>query len=536
MTELRARAWVLDDIPEFPEQELPSLCRGPNVGLCLSGGGTRSFCASIGYLRGLHHLGLLDRVRYIGAVSGGSWATVPYSFWERGPADDDELFGPILGPDLLREDVLERELSPVELAACATRKFRRALFDELPKEGPGAAWVGAVGEIFLEPLGLYDPVRVRSYSYDHQTRAALLARQPAGVGISAEDFVLLRPDRPFPVIQSTLLGPAGYGDLNRFDAVSLQFTPLYVGCPVTYEVELDYRHGVQLRRNIGGGLIEPFAFGGAGPLEIGGALHEYALPGLEATGELAFMAGTSSTAYASAIQWVPELRHREARRVPSARCWPWRTDKGLETELWEIGDGGLIENYGLLPLLQRGVDTAIVAINTVQPLDLDYVPGRDSCKDHIDAYLPPLFGVHEHNRGLVLDRNQVFPTAELDELVRALQAAKRAGDPLIVVREHELLDNPWWRIRGGRKVRVVWIYLDRAARFEARLPQETAKAIAAGHRWPRFGPCHRFPNYDTIDQNLFELVQLTPYQVRLLTELCSWMILDQRELFGALLG
>lgn len=534
MVDLRARAWLLDDVLEFPEWELPSLRRRPNVGLCLSGGGTRSLCASIGYLRAFHALGMLDRVRYLGAVSGGAWTAVPYSFWQRGPADDAGLFGPIIGPKHLREDMLQLELPDTELAACAVKNFRRALLDDLPREGAGAAWVGAVGEIFLAPFGLYDRRRPRSYSLDEATRSALLARQPAQAGLQPDDFTLLRPNRPFPVIQSTLMGPGGVGELRRFDAVSLQFTPLYVGCPVNTQVELDYPRGARLQRTIGGGLIEPFAFGSVGPRAVGGAIHDYPVAELDPARELAFMAGTSSTAYASAIQWVPEF-HGQSRHVPTARCWPRRTDDGLETELWELGDGGLIENYGLLPLLQRGVDTAIVLINTMQPVDLEYVPGEDSPSKRIDVYLPALFGVQEPQTGLELARNQVFPSSEYAELVLALQAAKRAGDPLVVVREHELLDNRWWGIRGGRKVRVAWVYLDRVARFEAELPDDTARAIRAGHRRPRLGPCRGFPNYDTVDENFLDLVQLTPYQVRLLTQLCSWTVLDQRALFEELL-
>lgn len=534
MAELRARAWILDEDLEFPEQSLPWLQDRPNVGLCISGGGTRSMCAAIGYLRGLHQLGLLERVRYLGAVSGGAWASVPYAFWERGPADDAELLGPLLDPSQLTREVLEAEIPATELSACATQSFQRALFDDIVDERPGAAWIGAVGEVFLAPFGLYDPSRPRCVSLDATTRDQLLARQDSSESLCAEDFALLRAGRPFPVIQSTLMGPSAAGELRQVEPISLQFTPLYVGCPTALDVELSYHRGETLRRRIGGGLIEPFAFGGMGPLTISGELADYSLAELDDARDLAFMLGTTSTAYAAAIQKLPELEANSGR-VPAASCWPRRTDDGLETELWEIGDGGLIDNYGLLPLLQRGIDTAIVLVNSKLPVDLDYVPGQESYKDHIDAYLPALFGVCEDQDGLALGRNQVFPTSELGELVAALQAAKRAGDPLVVVREHELLDNEWWRIRGGRKLRVAWVYLERVARFEAQLPAETARAIVDGHRKLRVGPCKRFPNYETIGANFGDLVRLTPYQVKLLTGLCSWMVLDQRELFESLL-
>jgi hypothetical protein len=331
-----------------------------------------------------------------------------------------------------------------------------------------------------------------------------------------------------------LLGPSASGEVQRFAPVSLQFTPLYVGCPVRHEVELEYRFGVRVHRDIGGALVEPVAFGGDGPLEVRGAVGDYAFDGLASARELAFMAGTSSTAYAGVIQHIPELERNNARRVPLARCWPHHTDKGLESETWEIGDGGLTENYGLLPLLQRGVETVIVLINTETPLDLEYVPGQGSYKKHIDHYLPPYFGVYEETPGLALMHNQVFPTADFAELVTALQVAKRAGEPVVVVREHELLANDWWRIRGGRKVRVAWVYLDRVARFEAQLPADTARAIKMGNLKPQLGPCQGFPNYATIDQNFLGLVQLTPYQVRLSTQLMSWIVLDQREVFEGL--
>jgi hypothetical protein len=46
------------------------------VGICLSGGGSRAASASMGELRGLRALGLLDKVSVLSTVSGGSWAGV----------------------------------------------------------------------------------------------------------------------------------------------------------------------------------------------------------------------------------------------------------------------------------------------------------------------------------------------------------------------------------------------------------------------------------------------------------------------------
>jgi hypothetical protein len=65
-----------------------------NVGLCLSGGGTRACCAGMGQLRALASLqangkSLLSQIKALSTVSGGSWLGVPYQYMPAaGPADD----------------------------------------------------------------------------------------------------------------------------------------------------------------------------------------------------------------------------------------------------------------------------------------------------------------------------------------------------------------------------------------------------------------------------------------------------------------
>lgn len=65
-----------------------------NVGLCLSGGGTRACCAGMGQLRALASLqangkSLLSQIKALSTVSGGSWLGVPYQYMPAsGPTDD----------------------------------------------------------------------------------------------------------------------------------------------------------------------------------------------------------------------------------------------------------------------------------------------------------------------------------------------------------------------------------------------------------------------------------------------------------------
>lgn len=69
-----------------------------NVGLCLSGGGTRACNAGMGQLRALASIqangsSLLSQIRAISSVSGGSWLSVPYQYMPASGATDAAYLG-----------------------------------------------------------------------------------------------------------------------------------------------------------------------------------------------------------------------------------------------------------------------------------------------------------------------------------------------------------------------------------------------------------------------------------------------------------
>eukprot|EP00966_Prymnesium_polylepis_P025825 595345-Prymnesium_polylepis.1 len=91
---LSSRAWnPAPGTPVYPETAL--LAGRPSTGLAFSGGGSRAMVAGLSQLAALHQLGLLEHVTYITGISGGSWATLVYSFAQLGApgvaANDTEL-------------------------------------------------------------------------------------------------------------------------------------------------------------------------------------------------------------------------------------------------------------------------------------------------------------------------------------------------------------------------------------------------------------------------------------------------------------
>src|SRR5580700_11294480 len=71
-----------------------------NVGVCLSGGGSRALTAGMGQLRALTKLvaangqSLLAQVKALSTVSGGSWIGVPFIYLPPGSPSDAAYLGP----------------------------------------------------------------------------------------------------------------------------------------------------------------------------------------------------------------------------------------------------------------------------------------------------------------------------------------------------------------------------------------------------------------------------------------------------------
>ena len=121
--EVAVRTWIVDAesdiaLPEIADDELavPLLSERASFGVAFSGGGTRSATASLGQLRGLHKLGWLQRARYISSNSGGSWATVPYTYLPSS-ISDEQFLGSYISPEALNDGNLSPsvvdELAPI---------------------------------------------------------------------------------------------------------------------------------------------------------------------------------------------------------------------------------------------------------------------------------------------------------------------------------------------------------------------------------------------------------------------------------------
>ena len=316
-----AKAWQNNENGfKFPEADLPNISSKPKTGISFSGGGSRSYIASLGYLSALRDLDLIDNIRYIVGVSGGSWATIVYSYFQNDDIDDDTLLGPIISPS----DIVYGDLK--DMADGCARGFQgfsssgghivpmagKSIFtlgetDEKDYKEPNFdLWSAFVQYVYLDPSGIERGI---PFTLDDDSLQDLRSRNPT---LSDASFYLLRKQqaanvscrsvdesdiqdcrdkinvRPVPIVGSTLIGPSDMEPFtpdNRNYSI-LEFTPLSAGVAFSLKVVYKtissdtsnalierkaYRQdgGVmfstnhQTRAVTVGGLVEPFCFGGS---------------------------------------------------------------------------------------------------------------------------------------------------------------------------------------------------------------------------------------------------------------------------------
>ncbi len=260
---------------EPPEKAALDAAGRGAVGVAFSGGGTRAAAAAVGQLRGLRHNGWLDRdVRYIAAVSGGSWAAVPFTY---GDADLDLLLGQVRPPGELTPAVVKAELPEGSLlrsierskllapaavegakiwaqaeiegrdVSPAIRAFTRRFLNGSTRE----TYANLLGRLFIEPH-VTDGTELR-YTWNEASMDAIKALNPQ---LSVTEFLRATDERPFLIAGGTIIAPHPAYEYPRL--IPVEYTPYYTGVRQQYGASL------------GGVYVSPYAYDVAGADQIEG--------------------------------------------------------------------------------------------------------------------------------------------------------------------------------------------------------------------------------------------------------------------------
>jgi len=502
--------------------------------LCVSGGGTRSMSNTLGALRALEHLGLMDRFDAISSVSGGAWASAIYMFANK---SKEEILGDYKTPwrpDLLTPRFLVWQPSVIGTAASGSMKdfLKRDLSIHSKLQ---TLWGRFVSRTILAPAGLDDN--------DHFMAAneeAVRRIKRDNPSLEDQPFVVPHPGRPKVFVMSgTIMAPPGY-EATGWNAVSMQMSPDYTGSPfypddgkVVYREEFRIGHPFT-RYNysvwVGGGFVETFAFGGEapeGPQQGGG--EGVTLPPPQVPFTLADALAISSAAFGKLLAPAQDLG---VKTDPQALIWP--VLKGhQDARTYLMGDGGNLENAGLLAMLQRGARRMVWLMNTDTALSSEepfcWVDlASDSHWDprgKVTDQVTDKFGFGHDSMATWLAGNQVFAKEDLPPLLCKLQGLIREGRPAVVRQKHRLLPNSWWGIRGGYDVEIMYVYNAPCKDFSDRLPERTRKMLESGSE----GPFAHFPYYKTTFQNEYEFTALTRSQITLLAALTEYSVLENAD-------
>ncbi len=528
---------------------IPPIPVSSGVGVCLSGGGSRAASASMGELRGLRHLGLLDKVAMLSTVSGGTWAGLTFTYLPPGISDDDFLGGVVPDPHNLTwthqsGDDPARALDVLADHALGSLCTRIGLVEFLAKaaellvqyrDSPHVLWCRAVGALILEPFGLGDITQRGSpatyYSDTLEWLETTILGDGRNPGLQAADFHLVqKPGRPRLVTNSTLFYPAGVRlrrpapgssalEPNPFEASSTG-----VGVPRPFE------------GGIGGGFVDPFAFGGQAPtaapvqdrVQLATPPQRFSLSDIAGTSSSAFV-GPLIEYFSAHEPWLEDID-------PLYLYWPVMPGGRLPAQPYYIGDGGNLENTGIMALLRRKIARIIAFVHAETPLSWDPVAKAVV----VDGQLPPLFGVQPKVPGQPYQPypkpttpvspaaspfryNQVFPTQAFYSLIDQLWKVYQAGGSAVCLQAGlTVQDNAYFGIEGVGPVDVLWIYTNPVTAWRNRLSDTVRLGMD-------FEPLlyKPFPNYDTVLQ-----LHLVPRQVNLLAHLSCWNVINEQPIGG----
>lgn len=553
----------------FPEQGIPAIARKPNLGVCFSGGGNRSAAATLGELRALFHTGILQQVRYVSAVSGGSWGSGPWVFLQDAtPEKDLEFLGRAKRPSELTLSDFTEVPSGSFAESLANADFPRtiavhALFHSYGDEG----YANEIARIYLDrhfSKGLN--VRQRFPVYDAATLAGILKRNPQ---LTKDDFLVCTPGRPYFIAGAAIVRRARPLWALERRMIPAELTTNYSGVHGFFPVTKGPFQPPEIP--VGGGYSENVIYDGI-PIalqRVNAAVPTWKVRSKMARDSFFFckmsprfsLADMLAAAGAAPSAALPSLA--DAAGTPE---FNYVTPEALpEVERAELmhTDGGAVENLGIVPLLARGVKNIIVFANS----EKSYKPpvwneARKAFEG--DEFRPQslnvLFGRgnpcgvpwNVQRRQMVMDHVIEDPEgAKFRKLQQVFDQAARRNLPLIHWDTYRVRTNDYHQIQGGWDVRICWIYLGpplSEGEGSSPTPQmaaltETSWFAEIENNNPKLAcflrkrrDLQNFPHYATFFNNKPYIIDLTNVQVNALAHFSGYPVLLYSDRIKSFLG
>ncbi|MCP4213201.1 MAG: hypothetical protein GY765_01035 [bacterium] len=242
-----------------------------NVGICLSGGGSRAMTAGMGQLLGLKTLtnekgNLLGQARSLSTVSGGSWVGVTFQYLKDNGCSDDDYLGPYTPASDLKASQLDQLPKTTIGYRCTSGFSPLHLFLELCyllslKVPKNLIWQNLVGHHILKYYGLYTPgvfshTPNSLFTYNSETHKKDITGPNPKLADETAHYIASGPGRirrPFLICNSSMFVSVPGTDYKYM--VPVQTTPFFTGIVSTPPEAT----GAD-KRPVGGGGVTSFAF------------------------------------------------------------------------------------------------------------------------------------------------------------------------------------------------------------------------------------------------------------------------------------
>jgi hypothetical protein len=540
----------------FPELSdgpfgIPALQRKANIGIGVSGGGLRAVFLGLGYLRGMHMLGHLNKARYLGGASGGSFAVALTTYTD--PKKLSKNLGEYVPPHHLTHKKMLASVGGsgaflyplchmdptfyqryLEILA-APQNYEVANIKTAAGRGKESGLARTIAMIAFNyitaggkgnskfPVGQFNST-VTSLG----TRGNIHHRiRKEAKRLGLEVFVTDSSETPFPIITSNIFDPK----VAKFVFTPLEFTPLYSGAPLGLNGTSPYT---------GQGLVEPLGFNG----EVVVHPNRSAQTGDVITVKSLFVQPLIGRVASSASLLAVVLNaYIDASRgagtnnsiVSLSEYYQIYNLNDYESTLFPIADGGYTDNAGLIAMLRRKVSKILIfysvasastdkAVWSAENSGLSQPFGR--CENCYTKLVPPIADDVINTISKVFNQSEKF-----DDMFNTYHENLRAGRVNTWRSKLDVMDNKFLGVSGGWQVDLLVVMNAPIKDWEDKLPPDTKTLLKKSRNDPLYlaqAALDPLSTHDLVDFPLFSIriFNYKPVAAGALGSIATWTVLE----------
>ncbi len=476
---------------------------------------------------------------------------------------------------------IKEEMEKKGVKGCFDLRFSKTVADARVAQRLRYAWSAhqkdesysyVLGDIFLKPYGLncveykpheYSEVAGKQvgmdginhqkcfFTWDEKRRDEIVEHnKKSHPYLNKEGIAVIRDaEGPYPIIGTSLMvNKSG----STFDYYPIEITPDYVGTQGRYEYlrkkfDRVLNRSVYANVPIGGGYIQTIGFDSEYPaglvwdgsdtveVELKEVANAFSLAdALAATG-----AAPQSSLHKAGIFKVltTNLGFPEFQYWHVQKGYDYERHQELEALEYSFGDGGHLDNIGIMPLLARQVQNILVFVNTQTAFKYDEVSLEYDIYDNLISFFD-LPGKYSTYRKVFKQypHNVIFEGNKFEDMIREFARIKKEepGSPLVFCDNFAVKENSFWNIHNEEKEYkpdICFVYLDRNEEWIGSLTEKSGikREILELRK-----PFEHFPHYWTFAENwaflqrgpIDYVIDYTEPMVNALAGLSGWSVMQ----------